>query len=332
MTVPESKRPGGVLLVTGAMGHVGQEVVRLALTHGHRVVAQYRGTFREAAAKAMGSGVAWVRADITDVKSVDALIEAHGVTGAIHTAAVPNESVARPDPLGTVRSNVEATASLLEHARRRNWLRFINVSTGSVFQKSTDPRIPIDEDHAPAVTNVYSTTKFCGELLTTMYRSQFDVSAATVRISWVYGPPLVPRVRDNPRGPIPWFLKCALSGRPIEEPSGGDFAASYTHVSDVAAGLLAAFEAKELRHPIYHLGWGRNFSTTDVAEAVGRAVPDAAISVGPGTAPWTDHTRMRGPLAGNRLLEDAGFSPRLDLDHGVMSFADWMRSNREEWA
>ena len=70
-----------------------------------------------------------------------------------------------------------------------------------------------------------------------MYRSQFDVSAATVRISWVYGQPLVPRIRENPRGPIPWFLRCALSGVPIEEPAGNDFLASYTHVADVAAGL-----------------------------------------------------------------------------------------------
>jgi len=181
------------------------------------------------------------------------------------------------------------------------------------------------------VTNTYSTTKFCGELLTSMYRSQFDVPAATVRISWVYGPPLVPKVRDNPRGPIPWFLKCALEGKPVDDLGGGDFAASYTHVSDVAAGLFAALEATELRHPVYHLGWGVNFSTSQVADAVRKAVPGASIAVGRGTAPWTDHTRMRGPLAGDRLLVDAGFKPKLDLVAGIQSFADWMRTNREEW-
>ena len=97
-------------------------------------------------------------------------------------------------------------------------------------------------------------------------------------------------------------------------PAGNDFLASYTHVSDVAAGLLAAYEAETLRHPMYHLGWGKNFSTAEVVRAVRAAVPKAMISVGPGTAPWTDHTRMRGPLAGNRLFEDAGFKPSLDLD------------------
>ena len=321
-----------VLLVTGAMGHVGQDLVRQAAERGHRVVAQYRGAFNAKMVATTGPQVSWVKADLTDTDAVEAMIEAHGVSGAIHTAAVPNDSVARPDPFGAVNSNVAAVAGLLDHARRRNWRRFVYVSTGSVFQKAADGTTPILEDHPPAVTNVYSTTKLCGELVTTMFRSQYDLSASTVRISWVYGPPLVPRVRENPRGPIPWFLKCALSGQPIVEPSGGDFAASYTHVSDVAAGLLAAYEAEALRHPVYHLGSGLNFSTSQVADAVRRAVPGASITVGPGTAPWTDHTRMRGPLAGNLLFEDTGFKPKLDLEQGVRSFADWMRANREAWA
>ena len=60
-------------------------------------------------------------------------------------------------------------------------------------------------------------------------------------------------------------------------------------------------------------------------------MPKAVIEVGPGTAPWTDHTRMRGPLAGRRLLEDTGFEPHLDMEAGIASFADWMRANRGRW-
>ena len=318
------------LLVTGGMGHVGYEVVRQAAARGQRVVAQYRGTFREADARAVKGDVVWVRMDLTDAPAVRAAIAPHQIDACIHTAAVPNESMARPDPLGAVATNTGAVATLLEAARTRAWRRFVFVSTGSVFQTASDTT-PILEDAQPAVTSVYSTTKYCGELLVAMYRSQFGLSAATVRVSWVYGPPLVPAVRDDPRGPIPHFLKWALSGTPVHEPSGADFAASFTHVSDVAAGLLAAGEAPALNHPVYHLGSGVNYTTAAVASAVKAAEPKAVIEVGPGTAPWTDHTRMRGPLAGRRLLEDTGFEPRHGLDTGVAAFADWMRANRERW-
>ena len=318
------------LLVTGGMGHVGYQVVRQAAARGRAVVAQCRGTFREEDARAAEGNVAWVRLDLTDAAALRTAIENQGIDACIHCAAVPNEKLARPDPLSAVAVNTTAVANLLEAARTGGWRRFVYVSTGSVFQNASDVS-PILEDAQPSAASVYSTTKYCGELLVAMYRSQYGLSAATVRVSWVYGPPLVPHVRDDPRGPIPYFLKCAFSGVAVREPSGADFAASFTHVADVATGLLAAVEARELTHPVYHLGSGRNFTTAAVARAVKAAVPEADIEVGPGTAPWTDHTRMRGPLAGRRLLQDTGFEPRLGLEAGIASFADWMRANRVRW-
>ncbi len=319
------------LLITGAMGHVGFELVRQAADQGRAVVAQYRGTFREHDAQSLKGDVAWVQCDLTAPESVRDLTTARRIEACIHTAAIPNEVYCRPDPLNAVNVNVGAVAALLEQARTQSWQRFLNVSTGSVFQDATDITKPVQENRIPKVANIYSTTKFCGELLTTMYRSQFEVPAANVRISWVYGQPLVPIQRENPRGPIPYFLKCALTGIPIREISGAEFAASYTHVHDVAAGLLAAVDAKALNHDAYHLGSGVNYSTSTVVSAVKAAVPKADIEVGPGTVPWTDHTHMRGPLAGDRLLNDTGWRPVLSLEAGVQSFADWMRAHREIW-
>lgn len=315
------------LLVTGAMGHVGQEVVRQAVAMGATVIAQYRTTYRHQDARALGDKVTWVSCDLADPGAVAALCETHAIDACIHSAAVSNDKYARPQPLTAINANVGATANLLDMMRRQNWTRFLFVGTGSVFQNATDPSRPILEDAAPSVTNIYSTTKYCGELLTRMYRSQFGLSAAIVRVSWVYGPPLV--TDDPPRGPVPAFLKSALAGRPIKLPSGADFAASFTYVADVAAGLVAAWGAKTLNHDVYHLGSGENYTARSVAEAVRAAVPGAAIELGAGTEPWTIHSRMRGPLAGDRLLRDTGFSVGYSLEKGVRAYAEWMRANPE---
>ena len=313
------------LLVTGAMGHVGREVVRQAAVAGATVIAQYRTTYRDSDVRALGSTVQWVSCDLTDGAAVEKLCETHAIDSCIHSAAVPNEKYARPQPLIAINANVGGTANLLDMARRKNWRRFLSVSTGSVFQDANDPTRPVLEDAPPSVTNIYSTTKYCGELLTTMYRSQFGLSAAIVRISWVYGPPLV--TDDPPRGPVPAFLRAALGGRPIRLPSGADFAASFTYVADVAAGLIAAWRCETLNHGVYHLGSGENYTARRVADAVRAAVPGAVIELGVGTEPWTTHTRMRGPLAGNRLFEDAGFRIGYSLEEGVRAYANWMRSN-----
>ncbi len=317
------------LLVTGAAGHVAREVVRQALAAGDTVVASYREAPGEDDTPA-AAGLTWVRCDLADPAAVARLAEEHAVDACIHAAAISNEAYARPQPLAAIHSNIGATANLLDAARRHRWRRFILISTGSVFQQLSDVTEPILEDALPTPVNIYATTKHCAEQLTRMYRTLFELEAAAVRISWVYGPPVV---SDSPtRGPIPMFLRSALAGLPLREPSGADAAASYTYVGDVAAGLLAACRAPALNHAVYHLGCGVNFTAGEVAAAVKAAVPGAVIELGPGSEPWSTYTAPRGPLAGSRFADDTGFvlAPSA-LAAGVRAYADWMRAHRASY-
>ena len=256
-----------------------------------------------------------------------ALAASESIDGCIHSAALPNELLTQPAPARAFEINVAAVQRLLELARAGRWRRFVLAGTGSVFQRWTDRSKAIRETESASPVNVYATTKHCAELLAAMYRSVYRVSAATARISWVYGPPLVPAGFDGPRGPIPYFLRGALRGEKVVEPSGGDFAASFTHVDDCAEGLLALYRADALEHALYHVGSGRNYTTFEVAEAVRAAVPGCTLEVGPGTDPWTQSTVIRGPLDCERMRAEIGFAPRLTLEAGIAQFAAWMRAN-----
>lgn len=321
----------GKLLITGAMGHVGYETARQAAEAGIEVVGQVLATFRQADAEALGPHVTWVKCDLSNPYELAMLAAEHDIEGVIHTAAIPNDKVGIPQPMRTFESNVVATELLLESARRLGWRRFILVSTGSVFQNLPDAVTPVAEDTLPTPKSLYAVTKRSAELMTGVYASTYGLSAVTARISWIYGPPLVPAAFDGPRGPVPEFLRRALKGEAVDEPSGGDFAASFTYVADCAAGLLALYGATTLAHDTYHVGSGRNYTTFEVARAVEKAVPGATVAVGPGSLPWTETTVMRGPLACERMAEELGFRPAHDLDAGIAAFAEWMRAHPEHW-
>lgn len=319
------------LLVTGAMGHCGYETVKLAARDGLPVIAQYMNTYREADADALGS-VTWVRCDLSDPFEVAALAATHDIDGCIHTAAIPNDAMGLPIPMRTFTSNVVATENLLELARRQDWRRFLLVSTGAVFQRWKDTTKPIPEDTEPSPVTLYGTTKRCAELMTAMYNTVYGLSAATIRISWVFGPPLLPKMFDGPRGPVPAYLRRVLRGETVQEPSGGDFAASFTYVTDVARGLLAGYRAEQLNHDVYHLGSGENYSTFRVVEAIRAAVPAAEIEVGPDTEPWTQFTVQRGPLECARMKADFGYETSYSLDAAIAAFADWIRAHPKSFA
>lgn len=311
------------LLVTGAGGHVAWHVACRAADAGVPVLATFRGAAPPPERER--PGLTWVACELADAEAVARLAGAHAIEACLHAAAISNEAYARPDPLAAVHANVGATANLLDAARRHGWRRLVLVSTGSVFQALRDPMRPIPEDAPPSPVNVYGTTKFCAEQLVATYRSQFHVSAAAVRISWVYGPPVVGT--SPTRGPIPYLLGRVLRGEAVREATGADFAASFTHVGDVAAGLLAAVSAPVLAHGVYHLGPGVNFSLGAVADAIRAAVPGAVIELGPGQEPWTTYTAPRGPLVGDRLAHDTGFAIAPTLVPGIDAYAQWMRAD-----
>ena len=288
------------------------------------VVATYRGEFRATEMK----GVTWIACDLADASAVRDLADKHQIDACIHCAAISNEAYARPNPLDAISTNVGATANLLDAAKQNAWRRFVLVSSGSVFQLRRDIVSPITEDQTPEPANVYSTTKVCAEQLTRMYRTEYGLSASTVRISWVFGPPVI---SDQPqRGPIPSYLLRTLRGEAIRE-GGADFCASFTYIADVAEGLLAAATAPELRHAIYHFGHGVNFTAGQAAAAVMKAVPGATIDLTGGTEPWTKYTALRGPLAGDRFSQDTGYKPSHTLEAGVAAYAVWMRANPQAW-
>jgi len=319
------------LLITGAMGHVGFETAKQAVAQGMDVVAQYLNTFREDDAKALGDKVTWVRCDLSDAADVSAMVNNHKIDGCIHPAAIPNDKMGLPQPLNTFNSNVTATVLLLEAAREQNWRRFLLVSTGAVFQEWKDKTKAIPETENPTPKTLYGSTKRAAEIMTACYANMYALSAASIRISWVYGPPLVPLEFEGPRGPVPEYLKQALRDGKVDVPSGGEFAASFTYVTDCALGCLEAYKAETLNHQAYNLGSGENYTTTRVFEAIAAAVPEAEVSVGPGVEPWTDFTVLRGPLSCDRMKEDFNFSPTYSLEAAVKEFADWMRAHPESY-
>lgn len=314
------------VLVTGAMGHVGYMTALACAGAGMDVVAHYHSTYQKSWAETAGSRVTWVKGDVTDFAHLLEIAEKHGVEGAIHLAALPNDNVCRPVPVHSVAVNVLSTQYLLELARQRKWRRVVYVSTGAVYQAS-DPTGFIRESDPATPANVYGTTKHMGELLVNMYQKTYGVSACTVRVSWVWGPPLIPVGLDGPRGPIPYFLIRAVRGEKVHEPSGGEFIANFTYVKDVANALLLAYGKESLPSTLYNVSNGEHYSTAKIVETIRRVLPGADLSVGSGMNPWIDYTVLRGSFDLTRIRTELGFEVQYPLEKAIADYAAWLKAS-----
>lgn len=173
------------LLVTGASGFLGQEVVRAAAAAGHEVVALVRPA-------AQVDNVSWpisvrvVRGDLRQVG--DWANELSGIEGVAHLAAA-----ASGDLPTQFAGTVLATENLLKHLPMQSLQRFVHVSSFSVydydkvgFGGAVTEAIPIDR--TPEKRDAYTITKIAQERLVTEACQVAGTHLVVIRPGAIVGP------------------------------------------------------------------------------------------------------------------------------------------------
>jgi dTDP-4-dehydrorhamnose reductase len=142
-----------VIIVTGAAGLLGGNLVLALVDAGQDVVSAYRShPFRPPAVRA-------VSLDLTDEQAVRQLFEAVPVRAVVHCAAAANVDWCEQHPAEAFRANVVATQCVVNAARHVG-ARFIYVSTDSVYGGDSGLHT---ENEEPLPANVYARTKLEGE-------------------------------------------------------------------------------------------------------------------------------------------------------------------------
>ena len=149
------------LLITGASGQLGTDLVLSARNSGHEVIAASHNDL-----------------DITDKSLVGRIVGEANIDAIIHAAAWTAVDACESDPQKAMAVNRDGTANIVA-AARESGARVIYISTDYVFD-GTKPT-PYIESDLPNPQSVYGASKLAGE-------QQLDISQdAVVRISWVCG-------------------------------------------------------------------------------------------------------------------------------------------------
>lgn len=170
-----------MILVTGATGFLGHNLVPRLLNAGYRVRALARPDSDATLLEQWGAEIVRV-GDISDAAEVQqACSSCHAV---IHAAG-------HFRMWGRLyrfwQTNVEGTATVLDAAYRAGVSRFLHISTVAVVGK-TIPGRPVDETHPCAPQDYYQRTKLEGERLALAYHRYQRLPVVVLRPGALYGP------------------------------------------------------------------------------------------------------------------------------------------------
>jgi nucleoside-diphosphate-sugar epimerase len=220
--------PSDTVVVTGAAGWLGQNLVR-ALTDRGRVRCLVSRADEASIVEIVAPNIEAVVGDVRDPAVADRLFEGVGADTTVFHAAAVIHPAARVRELYDV--NVGGTQLVLDRARRAGVARFVHVSSNSPFGANATPGGRFDESSPPNPYMGYGRSKLEAEGIVRRAHERGGVPTVIVRPPWIYGP-------FQPDRQSRWFAAVRTGRFPII--GDGTQRRSMVYAGNLVHGLLRA--------------------------------------------------------------------------------------------
>ncbi len=241
-----------------------------------------------------------------------------GCVGAlIHLAAFRPANLDDPASAGPcLEHNALLTLRLAEWAAEKCRARFLYASAGNIYGFQNGPV----KETAPVVLDqracFYLASKYLGEVFLERTRLARGLSAASFRISSLYGPGM-PQHSFVAR-----FVTLAREKAPLPLRHGGAERFDLVYVDDVANLLVRA--ATSTAEGIFNVGGGRSISVAEAAAVVNEAFRNPAGCIDLDACPAPVQPGF-APLCLERTRETFGCHPR-SFESGIADYRRWLEA------
>lgn len=302
------------IVVTGGAGFIGSHVVEGFVSTGHTV--HIIDNLSSGLKANVIPGATLHELDIRDIKSRELLVSLKPDV-VVHAAAQISVRVSMEDPTFDAQVNVAGLVNLLQAFQTGHSPFFIFISTGGAIYGEQDS-FPATEDHPIRPASVYGLAKRVGEMYLDLWKREYKLSYAVLRLANVYGP------RQNPHGEagvVAIFNEKLIAGQIPTINGSGEQTRDFVFVKDVAAAAQQVFEKRI--EGTFNIGTGRETSVNTLFSMVAQAVkPDARPNYAPGKA----GEQMRSCIDSSAAQRAFGWKPVVAIDEGCRQTAEFFRS------
>ena len=250
------------VLITGAAGFLGSNLVRKFLQEKHQIIGLDNlssGSLANLKEFESNPNFVFVEGDVREDLDFD-------VDGILNFACPASPIQYQIDPVQTIETNFIGMLNVLKLGRKLN-VRVLQSSTSEVYG---DPTLsPQTETYWGNVNPIgirscYDEGKRAAETLCFDFKRQYQVDSRVIRIFNTYGPGMSlndGRVVSN-------FVVQALQGQDITIYGDGEQTRSFCFVSDLVDGIYRSFAIDEFPDSPINLGNPTEFTMLELAEKI----------------------------------------------------------------
>ena len=311
------------ILVTGSAGFIGSEVCHQLLSAGRQVFGidnrndAYDPRLKDWRLEKLmpHDRFTFQKVDLLDEDSLSELFATQKIEAVINLAARAGVPQSMVDPKAYFATNVTGVLNLLELMREHEVKQLVQASSSSVYGNG---EMPFREDAAcNAPISPYAASKKAAEELTHAYSHLWGINTAVLRFFTVYGP------AGRPDMSVFRFIRWISEGQPLRLHGDGSQHRDFTHVSDVARGVVSSLNCRG--YEVINLGSDRPISILSVIGIMEKMIGVRAKIIQE-ERPATDVDITHADI--HKAQDLLNWSPVTDLEVGLQSAVDWYNSNR----
>ena len=324
------------LFVTGGVGFIGTNFVRLALERGHHILnydaLTYAGS-QSNVADLEGNTHQFVHGNICDVQKVRETFKA-GFAGKAFDAVINFAAESHVDrSIYGARlfseTNMVGVATLIEAAREAGVPTFIQISTDEVYGSlGSSGLFTLDSSLKPS--NPYSASKTAGDLIALSIYHTWGYDVRITRCTNNYG------AYQFPEKFVPLIITNAIRGEKISVYGDGMNVRDWIYVRDHCEGIFAVLE-RGTAGSTYLFGGSTEKPNIELCRTVLSEIakltnvsPDSLFDLMHHVADRPGHDK-RYAIDWSRTEKEIGWKPTTSFDDGLQETVQWYIRNRSWW-
>ncbi|RLA07408.1 MAG: NAD-dependent epimerase [Gammaproteobacteria bacterium] len=272
----------------------------------------------------------FIKADITDRKTITELFQKHKFDKVMNLAAQAGVRYSIENPLDYVDSNLLGFANILEGCRHNNIKHLVYASSSSVYGGNT--KMPFStKDAVNHPVSLYAASKKANELMAHTYSHLYKIPTTGLRFFTVYGP------WDRPDMALQKFTRAILNNEPIKIFNHGKHQRDFTYIDDIISGVIKVIDKPAQPNPnfnsnqpdpssgnvpykIYNIGNNNPVELMTYIKEIEKNLKKEAIKEylplqdGDVKATYANITPMQ---------RDFNYQPKTNIKEGIKNFVKW---------
>ncbi|MBL1215449.1 MAG: SDR family NAD(P)-dependent oxidoreductase [Ignavibacteriae bacterium] len=315
------------ILVTGAAGFIGSNLVKRLLEKGFTVIGLdnfdpfYSREIKENNLSQFKNRETFkfYESDLLDIDSMNSIFQKNKISKVVHLAAKAGVRPSIQDPKGYFETNVTGTVNLLDAMVKNDIKKLVFASSSSVY--GNNKKVPFSEnDIVDFPISPYAASKKSGELICHTYHHLYDMDIFALRFFTVYGP------RQRPEMAIAKFANKILNDEEITlYDKAGSTSRDYTYIDDIVDGIYSCIENVS-GFEVLNLGESQVVGLNQLVKTLEKHLRKKAKVVYADKQPGDVNITYADISKAKKLIN---YNPSTKIEEGIKKYCSWLLNELE---